>query len=55
MRLAQLLAAGDARALLDYARSLEERSPDYAQLLDQLAALLERVALKQLVPGYRGR
>jgi DNA polymerase III subunit gamma/tau len=29
-------------------------SPDYAQLLDQLAALLERVALKQLVPGFEG-
>src|SRR6202166_680760 len=54
LRVVELLAAGDAAALLDYARSLDERSPDYAQLLDQLAALLERVALKQLVPGFEG-
>jgi DNA polymerase III subunit gamma/tau len=53
-RLVELLAAGDAAALLDYARSFDELSPDYAQLLDQLAALLERVALKQLVPGFEG-
>ena len=53
-RVVELLAAADAAALLDYARSLDERSPDYAQLLDQLAALLERIALKQLVPGYEG-
>jgi DNA polymerase-3 subunit gamma/tau len=54
LRVAELLAAGDAAALLDYARSLDELSPDYAQLLDQLAALLERVALKQLVAGFEG-
>src|ERR1700683_4389151 len=53
-RLVELLAAGDAAALLDYARSFDELSPDYAQLLDQLAALLERIALKQLVPGFEG-
>jgi DNA polymerase III subunit gamma/tau len=53
-RVVELLAAGDAVALLEYARALDERSPDYAQLLDQLAALLERVALKQLVPGFEG-
>jgi DNA polymerase-3 subunit gamma/tau len=54
LRVVELLASGDAAALLDYARSLDERSPDYAQLLDQLAALLERVALKQLVAGFEG-
>jgi DNA polymerase-3 subunit gamma/tau len=53
-RIAELLAAGDAASLLDYARSFDELSPDYAQLLDQLAALLERIALKQLVPGFEG-
>jgi DNA polymerase-3 subunit gamma/tau len=53
-RVVELLATGDAVALLEYARALDERSPDYAQLLDQLAALLERVALKQLVPGFEG-
>ncbi|MFI4906211.1 MAG: DNA polymerase III subunit gamma/tau [Steroidobacteraceae bacterium] len=54
LRIVDLLAAGDATALLDYTRALDERSPDYAQLLDQLAALLERVALKQLVSGFEG-
>jgi DNA polymerase-3 subunit gamma/tau len=54
LRVAEQLAAGDAARLLEYARSLDELSPDYAQLLDQLAALLERVALKQLVPAFEG-
>ncbi|HEX2788923.1 MAG TPA: DNA polymerase III subunit gamma/tau [Steroidobacteraceae bacterium] len=53
-RVVELLAAGEPVALLDYARSFDELSPDYAQLLDQLAALFERVALKQLVPGFEG-
>ena len=34
-------------------RSMSARR-DYAQLLEQLASLLERVALKQLVPDYEG-
>ncbi|HEY2419356.1 MAG TPA: DNA polymerase III subunit gamma/tau [Steroidobacteraceae bacterium] len=53
-RLARLLAAGDARGLIDYAQQLEERASDPAQLLEQLAALFERVALKQLVPDFEG-
>ena len=40
--------------LLETARTLEEFSPDYAQVLDELAALLTRVALQQLVPDYEG-
>ena len=35
-------------------RNLEEFAPDYAQLLDEIAALLTRVALRQLVSGYEG-
>jgi DNA polymerase-3 subunit gamma/tau len=54
VRVAQLLAAGEAAALLEYARTLDERSPDYAQLLEQLASLLEHVALKQLLPDFDG-
>jgi len=54
VRLARLLAAGDARSLIDYAQGLDERASDPAQLLEQLAALLERVALKQLVPDFEG-
>jgi DNA polymerase-3 subunit gamma/tau len=53
-RIAELLATGDAAALLAYARTLEEWSLDYAELLDELAALFERLALKQLLPAYEG-
>ncbi|MEO8063153.1 MAG: DNA polymerase III subunit gamma/tau [Pseudomonadota bacterium] len=53
-KLARALAAGDAAKLLEMARLLEEFSPDYAQVLDDLASLLTRVALRQLVPGYEG-
>ena len=53
-RLARALATGDAVKLIDTARTLEEFSPDYGQVLDDLAALLTRVALQQLVSGYEG-
>jgi DNA polymerase-3 subunit gamma/tau len=53
-RLARALATGDAAKLLETARSLEEFSPDYGQVLDDLAALLTRVAVLQLVPAYEG-
>jgi DNA polymerase III subunit gamma/tau len=53
-QLARLLAAGDAAALISYAAALDERASDYGQLLEQLAALLERVALKQLIADYEG-
>jgi DNA polymerase-3 subunit gamma/tau len=51
-KLGELLAAGDAAALLQYAKSLEQWSPDYAQVLDELASLLVRVATKQAVSDY---
>jgi DNA polymerase-3 subunit gamma/tau len=53
-KLAHALAAADASRLLEAARALEEFSPDYAQVLDDLAALLTRVAVQQIVPGYEG-
>ncbi len=53
-RMSRALAGGDAAALLGVAQSLEDFLPDYGQLLDQMAALLERVALQQLVPEYGG-
>jgi DNA polymerase-3 subunit gamma/tau len=53
-KLARALATGDAAQLLATSRALEEFSPDYAQVLDDLAALLTRVALQQLVSGYEG-
>ncbi|MBS0394837.1 MAG: DNA polymerase III subunit gamma/tau, partial [Proteobacteria bacterium] len=51
VRLAEALAAGDAAALVATLRALDEHAPDYDQVLVELAGLLERVALKQLVPG----
>ena len=54
VQLAERLAAGDAPELLRFARSLEQWAPDYAQLLDELASLLTRVALRQVVSDYEG-
>ena len=53
-RLASLLAEGDPAALLDYAHSLEEWAPDHGDVLDALATLLVRVALRQALPAYEG-
>jgi DNA polymerase III subunit gamma/tau len=47
VKLGQLLAAQDMGGLLDLARSLEQWSPDYLQMLDELVSLLARVALFQ--------
>ena len=44
------LAAHDARGLLDSIAAIDEFAPDYAQLLDEMAALLQKVALRQAVP-----
>jgi DNA polymerase-3 subunit gamma/tau len=49
VQLARLLAAQDMGGLLDLARSLEQWSPDYLQMLDELVSLLARVALFQAV------
>jgi DNA polymerase III subunit gamma/tau len=54
VRLVELLAAADTGELLRCAHSLEEFAPDYAQVLDELAGLLVRVALKQVVADYEG-
>jgi DNA polymerase III subunit gamma/tau len=53
-QLARLLGALDATALMAYAHALDERASDPDMLLEQLAGLLERVALKQVVPDYDG-
>jgi DNA polymerase-3 subunit gamma/tau len=53
-RMALSLAAGNSAALLGAVQELEDFSPDYGQLLDQLASLLERVALLQVLPDYAG-
>jgi DNA polymerase-3 subunit gamma/tau len=54
VKLVRALATGDAANLLEIARGIEEFSPDYGQVLDDFAALLTRVALRQIVPGYEG-
>jgi DNA polymerase-3 subunit gamma/tau len=50
----ELLCAQDGSGLMQAARALEEFAPDYAQVLDELAALLARLALKQAVEDYAG-
>jgi DNA polymerase-3 subunit gamma/tau len=47
VQLVRLLAAQDAGALLEYARTLEQWSPDYLALLEALTSLLARIALYQ--------
>jgi DNA polymerase-3 subunit gamma/tau len=47
VQLVRLLAAGDMAGLLAYAKELEQWSPDYVALLDELNSLLARVALFQ--------
>jgi len=54
VRLVELLAAANTKELVRCAQSLEEFAPDYAQVLDELAGLLVRVALKQTVTDYEG-
>ena len=53
-RLAALLASMNIQELMQCARSLEEFAPDYAQVLDELAGLLVRVAMKQTVSDFEG-
>jgi DNA polymerase III subunit gamma/tau len=47
VQLVRLLAAQDIPALLEFAQTLEQWSPDYVQMLDELVSLLARVALCQ--------
>src|ERR1700704_2125565 len=54
VRILDLLAAADSAGLLRCAQSLEEFAPDYAQVLDELAALLVRIGFKQAVSDYEG-
>jgi DNA polymerase-3 subunit gamma/tau len=54
VRLAEHLAAFDASALMNDARALDEWAPDYAQVLDELAALFARIALKQSIADFAG-
>jgi DNA polymerase III subunit gamma/tau len=53
-RVVELLATMNGQELMKCARSLEEFSPDYAQVLDEIAGLLVRVGMKQTVPDFEG-
>jgi DNA polymerase III subunit gamma/tau len=48
------LAAGDGAGLMSECDRIASFSPDYAGVLDDLASVLHRIQLIQLVPGYRG-
>jgi len=48
--LAQALSANDAREMLNQVAALDERAPDYREVLAELAALLQKLALVQAVP-----
>src|SRR6185503_6326562 len=54
VQLVDLLAGSDPKALVSFASSLDQWAPDYGQLLDELAALLARVALRQVVSDFEG-
>ncbi|HEX3914844.1 MAG TPA: DNA polymerase III subunit gamma/tau [Steroidobacteraceae bacterium] len=49
-RLAQAVARGDGPALLAEVRELDRDAPDYDRALVDLAALLQRIAIVQIVP-----
>jgi DNA polymerase III subunit gamma/tau len=51
VRVAECLAAGDGAGLVATLQALDEQAPDYDQVLAELAGLLERLALEQVVPG----
>ena len=52
LRLLRALAALDPAQLLAEAVALDEFSPDHGQVLDDMASVLGRVALRQAVPNY---
>ena len=49
MRLMKLLAAGDAKGIIEAIREIDEQFPDYSRLLDDIARDLQRVAVYQVV------
>ncbi|MEY4375806.1 MAG: hypothetical protein RJB26_356 [Pseudomonadota bacterium] len=50
-RILGFVAGGDAPGVLEQVVALDEQAPDYDDVLVELAALLQRVALQQAVPG----
>jgi DNA polymerase III subunit gamma/tau len=54
VKLARLMIEAQASVVMAWVQELEQWAPDHAQLLDEFAALLVRVALVQAVPDYDG-
>jgi DNA polymerase III subunit gamma/tau len=54
VRLVEHLLVPDALQLMRYVQALDEWAPDHAQMLDELAGLLTRIALKQAAPDLEG-
>jgi DNA polymerase-3 subunit gamma/tau len=54
VKLALLMIEAEAAGVMGWVQELEQWAPDHAQLLDEFAALLVRVALVQAVPDYEG-
>ena len=52
IRLVELIAAQDARGLLEEVAAQAEFAPDFAAALDELAGLLQKAALRQALPTY---
>jgi len=50
-RLIKLLAANDAPGIIAALKDIDEQFPDYARLLEDLARMLQRVAVYQVVGG----
>ena len=49
VRLLRCLAADDAAGIIDLVAELDEQFPDYSRLLDDLARMLQRIAVFQLI------
>ena len=49
VRLLGYLAADDAAGIIDLVAELDEQFPDYARLLEDLARMLQRIAVHQLI------
>ncbi len=54
VKLAQLMVEAQAGRVVAWVQELEQWAPDHAQLLEEFAGLLVRVALVQAVPDYDG-
>ena len=52
VRFLEQIAAADAAGLMKAVAALDEYAPDYAAALDELATLIQKVALRQAIPGY---